>query len=94
MVGVYRYVGQEPILFAASIKDNLAYGLPYVPTDEEIKAACKRANVSVVGIGMNGVIAEVGRCMPSYRLYQMGTIRIVGALVVGVVKYREARSNG
>ncbi|KAF4724844.1 (ABC) transporter, partial [Perkinsus olseni] len=42
---IFGYVGQEPILFAASIKDNLAYGLPHTPTDEEIKAACKRANV-------------------------------------------------
>ncbi|KAF4759482.1 (ABC) transporter [Perkinsus olseni] len=42
---IFGYVGQEPILFAASIKDNLAYGLLHTPTDEEIKAACKRANV-------------------------------------------------
>ncbi|KAF4666751.1 (ABC) transporter [Perkinsus chesapeaki] len=42
---IFGYVGQEPILFAASIKENLSYGLPYTPTDEEIKSACKRANV-------------------------------------------------
>ncbi|KAF4666753.1 (ABC) transporter [Perkinsus chesapeaki] len=42
---IFGYVGQEPILFAASIKENLTYGLPYTPTDEEIKSACKRANV-------------------------------------------------
>ncbi|KAF4737610.1 (ABC) transporter, partial [Perkinsus olseni] len=42
---LFGYVGQEPVLFAASVRDNLTYGLDYTPTDEQIKTACKHANV-------------------------------------------------
>ncbi len=37
------YVGQEPVLFNMSIKENLLYGNPYA-TDEEVKQALKSAN--------------------------------------------------
>lgn len=36
------FVGQEPVLFTTSIRDNLNYGSPNA-TDEEIQTACKRA---------------------------------------------------
>merc|ERR1712176_565018 len=39
------YVGQEPVLFDASIKDNITMGLqPGEVTDAEIEQACKQAN--------------------------------------------------
>ncbi len=37
------YVGQEPVLFNMSIKENLLYGNPYA-TDEEVVQALKSAN--------------------------------------------------
>ena len=37
------YVGQEPVLFNTSIKENLLYGKPDA-TDEEIISALKSAN--------------------------------------------------
>ncbi len=37
------YVGQEPVLFNCSIKENLLYGNPNA-TDEEIIEALKSAN--------------------------------------------------
>ncbi|KAF4695163.1 (ABC) transporter [Perkinsus olseni] len=42
---IFGYVGQEPILFAGTIRDNLRYGLPYSPSDEQMETACKKANV-------------------------------------------------
>ncbi|KAF4655949.1 (ABC) transporter [Perkinsus chesapeaki] len=44
---LFGYVGQEPILFATSIRNNLTYGInnDNMPTDKEIKEACERANV-------------------------------------------------
>jgi ATP-binding cassette subfamily B (MDR/TAP) protein 1 len=43
---LFGYVGQEPVMFATSIRANLVYGLrgKRLPTDEEIYAALKRAN--------------------------------------------------
>lgn len=37
------YVGQEPVLFATSIRDNMKFGKPDA-TDEEIISALKQAN--------------------------------------------------
>ncbi|CAN0289073.1 unnamed protein product, partial [Ectocarpus sp. 12 AP-2014] len=41
--GKIGYVGQEPVLFAGTIRDNVAHGKPDA-TDEEIVAAAKAAN--------------------------------------------------
>jgi ATP-binding cassette subfamily B protein len=38
------FVGQEPVLFAMTIKENLQYGTIQDKTDEELEAACKHAN--------------------------------------------------
>lgn len=37
------YVGQEPVLFNMTIKENILYGNPHA-TDEEVIAALKSAN--------------------------------------------------
>ena len=37
------YVGQEPILFNTTIKENIKLGNPYA-TDEEIEVALRKAN--------------------------------------------------
>jgi len=37
------YVGQEPVLFNCTIKENILYGKPSA-TDEEIEQALKSAN--------------------------------------------------
>lgn len=37
-------VGQEPTLFVGTISENIAYGLPTVPSQNEIEAAAKMAN--------------------------------------------------
>jgi len=37
------YINQEPVLFAASIADNIRYGSPNA-TDEEVRAAARKAN--------------------------------------------------
>ena len=43
---IFGYVGQEPILFATTIRENLRYGAePNSMSDKDMKAACKRANV-------------------------------------------------
>jgi len=43
---LFGYVGQEPILFATTIRENLRYGAsPGSISDREMKDACKRANV-------------------------------------------------
>ena len=43
----FGYVGQEPILFASSIRDNLVYGHPDAKSisDQTLMDACRRANV-------------------------------------------------
>ncbi|KAJ3253311.1 GTPase-activating protein [Boothiomyces macroporosus] len=38
-------VSQEPNLFNASIRDNIALGLDYNPTQEELDEACRKANI-------------------------------------------------
>ncbi|KAJ3317935.1 GTPase-activating protein [Boothiomyces sp. JEL0866] len=38
-------VSQEPNLFNASIKENIALGLDYIPTQDELDEACKKANI-------------------------------------------------
>ncbi|KAJ3269221.1 GTPase-activating protein [Terramyces sp. JEL0728] len=38
-------VSQEPNLFNASIRENIALGLDYVPSQEELDEACKKANI-------------------------------------------------
>lgn len=44
---LFGYVGQEPVLFATSIANNLRYGLadPASVTDRDMRSACRRANV-------------------------------------------------
>ncbi|KAF4719238.1 (ABC) transporter, partial [Perkinsus olseni] len=42
---LFGYVGQEPVLFATSIRNNLTYGLDYTPSESQIRDACQRANV-------------------------------------------------
>lgn len=37
------YINQEPVLFAASIADNIRYGNPDA-SDEEVRAAARKAN--------------------------------------------------
>ena len=37
------YVGQEPVLFNTSIKENMRFGCP-TATDEEIKTALMKSN--------------------------------------------------
>ena len=44
---LFGYVGQEPVMFATSIRDNLVYGLDTMPADEKIEHALKMANVDV-----------------------------------------------
>ena len=41
----FGYVGQEPILFATSIRDNLTYGLEESVSDSRLKKVCVQANV-------------------------------------------------
>ncbi|KAF4648600.1 (ABC) transporter, partial [Perkinsus olseni] len=44
---IYGYVGQEPFLFATSIRNNLAYGLSgsQVPDEKALVDACRKAQV-------------------------------------------------
>ncbi|KAF4693310.1 (ABC) transporter [Perkinsus olseni] len=44
---LFGYVGQEPFLFADSIRNNLRYGLTgsRVPSEEEMRKACKDAQI-------------------------------------------------
>jgi ABC-type multidrug transport system fused ATPase/permease subunit len=46
---VFGYVGQEPVVFGMSVRQNLLYGFPdprgYSPTQSEIENACARAQV-------------------------------------------------
>jgi len=37
-------VQQEPPLYLGSVRDNIAIGLRYTPTDDEVNAACQQAN--------------------------------------------------
>ncbi|KAJ2992289.1 GTPase-activating protein, partial [Globomyces sp. JEL0801] len=38
-------VSQEPNLFDLSIKENICFGLDYIPSQEEIERVCKEANI-------------------------------------------------
>lgn len=43
-----RYISlvqQEPPLYLGSVRDNIAIGLDYEPSDEEVREACQQANV-------------------------------------------------
>ncbi|KAF4661336.1 (ABC) transporter [Perkinsus chesapeaki] len=44
---IYGYVGQEPFMFATSIRNNLTYGLVgnQIPKDDELIDACKKAQI-------------------------------------------------
>lgn len=37
-------VQQEPILFSGTIRENIIYGLNFIPTDDQLDEACKQAN--------------------------------------------------
>lgn len=53
-------VSQEPVLFARSIKENIAYGLPGA-TDEDIIRVCKSANAhEFISKFANGYNTQVG----------------------------------
>jgi ABC-type transport system involved in cytochrome bd biosynthesis fused ATPase/permease subunit len=60
------YVGQEPILFAASIRENIAYGMPD-STAEEVEEAARWANihdfVSCLPSGYDTIVGERGACL-------------------------------
>jgi len=56
------YVGQEPVLFNSSIKDNLLYGNPDA-TDDQIIQALKSANAwNFINekMGLDGINTNVG----------------------------------
>jgi ABC-type multidrug transport system fused ATPase/permease subunit len=56
------YVGQEPVLFNSSIKDNLLYGNP-TATDEQVINALKSANAwNFINekMGQDGINTNVG----------------------------------
>lgn len=60
-------VQQEPILFSGSIKENISYGLDFVPTEEELDEACRNANAlkfiqdkSIFPQGYDTVVGERG----------------------------------
>jgi ATP-binding cassette subfamily B (MDR/TAP) protein 1 len=54
------YVGQEPVLFSASIAKNIAYGYPGASRDE-IEEAAKQANAyDFITSFPNGLDTEVG----------------------------------
>lgn len=59
----FAVVPQESVLFAASIRENLAYGRPDA-TDEEIRAAAKAANadefISQLTNGYDTIVGERG----------------------------------
>ncbi|XP_078435411.1 ABC transporter B family member 11-like isoform X2 [Wolffia australiana] len=61
--GKIGLVGQEPALFAASIRDNIAYGKDGA-TEEEIRAAAERANaakfVDKMPQGLDTMVGEHG----------------------------------
>ena len=42
---LFGYVGQEPVMFATSIRENLTYGLEIVPPEAKIEQALKMANI-------------------------------------------------
>ena len=58
---VIGYVGQEPVLFNMSIRENIRFGKEDA-TDEEIKEACKEANawdfISSFPDGLNTVVGS------------------------------------
>ena len=63
-LGYYRkhlvgYVGQEPVLFNCSIKENLLYARPEA-TDEEIESALRDANAWSFVEAMGGIETTVG----------------------------------
>ncbi|KAL2432173.1 ABC multidrug transporter atrC [Exophiala dermatitidis] len=43
--GHISLVQQEPTLYQGSVRENISLGLGYVPSDDEIKEACRKANV-------------------------------------------------
>lgn len=56
------YVGQEPVLFNSTIKQNLLYGKP-TATDEEVISALKMANAWKFiedKMGAEGINTNVG----------------------------------
>ena len=57
-------VSQEPVLFHASIADNIRYGANFREvTDEEVQEAAKCANVHDFIMGLPQVIVSVPACM-------------------------------
>ncbi|KAJ3256756.1 GTPase-activating protein [Boothiomyces macroporosus] len=41
----FSLVSQEPSLFNCSIRENISLGLDYIPSNEELDIACKKANI-------------------------------------------------
>ena len=57
-------VGQEPILFNTSIRENIAFGLPGEAAQTQIETAAKLANIHnfVISLpeGYNTIVGEKG----------------------------------
>eukprot|EP00397_Hematodinium_sp_SG-2012_P001708 GEMP01001713.1.p1 GENE.GEMP01001713.1~~GEMP01001713.1.p1 ORF type:complete len:1272 (+),score=315.58 GEMP01001713.1:236-4051(+) len=56
-------VSQEPVLFATSVRRNIAYGLPHMPTDDEFYRALSAARVDFlekIDGGLDGFVGTAG----------------------------------
>ncbi|RLN38445.1 hypothetical protein BBJ28_00002071 [Nothophytophthora sp. Chile5] len=74
-------VGQEPVLFPVSIKDNIRYGSPSA-TDEQVEEAAKMANAySFIQSFPAGFDTQVGECGTQLSGGQKQRIAIARAIV-------------
>lgn len=53
-------VSQEPVLFATTIRENIAYGLPTMPSQEQFQKACSAAKVDFLDKIEGGLDSKPG----------------------------------
>ena len=88
------YVPQEPFLFSASIRDNIAYGRPDA-TDEEVEAAARSVGAHDFIVAAGGYLAPVREGGRSLSIGQRQLFCFARALLVqpAMILLDEATSN-
>ncbi len=83
-------VSQEPVLFDRTIRENIAYGLKEVPSDDSIENAAKIANIHDFLINLPQVWMGL-LSLPILLRYSMGEIFQFHLCIIAKWRYQNVR---